>query len=201
MRAHRIDSIRRGRVLVAGAFIAALTACSSALQLDVARSETTAPPRDTILAAEQPESTTVEVRAFPYSPTVSVVGWSVEDAGYGLQASLRRDGSIVRDHRFFVSTYYTPWVRTIRLAAMSPIGLEMLGISRDSYACYFGKCSPPQSLGVRIPDEMLRANRDSAAVTFYGRDGRVMVLPIRRELIDAYLAKVDSVSSALRKRG
>jgi len=89
---------------------------------------------------------------------------------------------------------------TFHLATVPPRVLKMTGTSRDIYACYFGSCSPFETLGVRIPDELLRANRDSVAVRFYGRGGRELIVTVRRDLIDAYLSSVDSVSAALRRR-
>jgi hypothetical protein len=76
----------------------------------------------------------------------------------------------------------------------------MMGVSRDGFACYFGKCSPFEVLEVRIPDDFLRSARDSVAVTLSGWGGRQLTLPIRRDLIDAYLTAVDSVSAQLRRR-
>jgi hypothetical protein len=52
---------------------------------------------------------------------------------------------------------------------------------------------------VRIPDVLLRANRDSLDVTFLGYGNRKHVLTLRRDLIDAYLSAVDSVSNELRR--
>jgi hypothetical protein len=99
-----------------------------------------------------------------------------------------------------VGTYYEPWVRSLYFAAAPPRQFQMTGVSRDAYACYFGKCSPFETIGVRIPDEFLREIRDSVAVTLYGRGGRELTITVRRDLIDAYLAAVDSVSAELRKR-
>jgi hypothetical protein len=118
-----------------------------------------------------------------------------------LRTSIRRDGSIVRDHNLYVGTYYEPWVRRLYLAAAPPRQFRMLGVSRDAFACRFGKCSPFETIGVRIPDAYLRANRDSLPITLRGWDGRDLTITVRRGLIDAYLAAVDSVSAALRRGG
>lgn len=75
----------------------------------------------------------------------------------------------------------------------------MLDVSRDPFACYWGKCSPFETMSVRIPDELLRSNRDSLDVTFLGHDNRKLVLTLRRDLIDAYLLAVDSVSAEMRR--
>jgi hypothetical protein len=47
---------------------------------------------------------------------------------------------------------------------------------------------------------MLRANRDSVAIRLYTRGGMETIVTLRRDLIDPYLAKVDSVSAALHNR-
>ena len=145
------------------------------------------------------EPSTVELRYFSFSPTVSVVSWPAEESWYGLRTSVRRDGSLVRDHRLYVSTFFEPWMRSMYRAAIPPRGLEMIGVSRDAYACYFGRCSPFETLSVRVPDDVLRATRDSVTVTFYGSGNRQLLVTLRRDLIDPYLASVDSVSAALRK--
>lgn len=181
--------------------LAGVVACAPPIILGTASTATDAvAPLPTNTTGGAPEPPTIEVRYFPFSPTVSVVGWTATDAGYGLRAWLRRDGSLVRDHRLYVSTYYVPQMRSFHLAAVPPRALKMTGTSRDIYACYFGRCSPFETLGVRIPDELLRANRDSVAVRFYGRGGRELVVTVRRDLIDAYLSSVDSISAALRRR-
>ena len=156
-------------------------------------------PTLTDLSTEASEPPTIELRYFSFSPTVSVVGWAGDDAGYGLRTYVRRDGSLVRDHRLYVSTYYGPAMRSYYLAHVRPRGLEMLGVSRDPLACYWGRCSPFETMSVRIPDELLRSNRDSLDVTFLGHGNRKLVLTLRRDLIDAYLTAVDSVSAEMRR--
>jgi hypothetical protein len=183
-------------VLMLAASFAGFIGCAPPIVLDTA--SITPPSTVTIGAADEPP--TVELRYFPFSPTVSVVAWPAQDAGYGLRTSVRRDGSLVRGHRLYVGTYDEPWVRRLRVAVAPPKQFQMLGVSRDVYACYFGKCSPFKTLEVLIPDEFLRATRDSVAVTLYGWDGRELTITARRDLIDAYLAAVDSVSAALRRR-
>ena len=184
------------RRLVSAAFLVGFAGCAPPIVLDTA--SITPAPVDTAVAPE--EAPTVELRYFSFSPTVSVVAWSGENSDYGLRSWVRRDGSLVRDHRLYVATLYEPWVRGLRLATAAPKQFRMLGVSRDTYACYWGKCSPFETIGVRIPDEVLRASRDSVAVTLYGWSGRELTITVRRDLIDAYLAAVDSVSAALRKR-
>lgn len=186
-------SVAAGSVgLLLAASLAALEGCAPPIVLEHATPVTAA----TTVETEPP---IIELRYFSFSPTVSVVGWSGENDWYGLRTTVRRDGSLVRDHRLYVNTYHKPWMRTFYLAAVPPRGLEMMGVSRDPYACYFGRCSPFETLAVRIPDELLRANRDSVTVTFYGSSNRQMTITVRRDLIEPYLASVDSVSSALRR--
>jgi hypothetical protein len=183
--------ISRTRLVVA-ASVAVLTACAPPIVLDPVAPT----PGERV---DDTESPTIELRYFSFSPTVSVVSWPAEENWYGLRASVRRDGSLVRDHRLYVSTYFEPWMRTMYRAAIPPRGLQMLGVSRDSHACYFGRCSPFETLSVRVPDEVLRTTRDSVTVTFYGSGNRQLMVTLRRGLIDPYLASVDSVSAALRR--
>jgi hypothetical protein len=154
----------------------------------------------------------VQIRQYPHSPTVAIVAWAPDDNGFGLSAWLRRDGSLVHDHQLYVSTYYNGGVALTNVALLRarwnvaetivPANQVLLstGISRDPYHCYWGaECSPYEVRGLRVRDEMLRANRDSIAVRIYGRGGTEMVITLHRELIDAYLSTVDSVSAELRK--
>jgi hypothetical protein len=190
------------RVTMLAASAAGMTGCAPPILLSASiASHAVAPvPGDTI--GEAQDSTTIELRYFRFSPTVSVVGWMDEDTGYGLRGVVRRDGSLVRDHRLYVITYYAPDVRAFPHATVPSGPLKMTGISRDTYHCYFGdKCSPYETFGVRIPDRILRANRDSVAVTFYENEGRKLIVTVRRDLIDAYLKAVDSVSAELRRHG
>lgn len=55
------------------------------------------------------------------------------------------------------------------------------------------------SIRVRVPDEMLRANRDSIAVRFFDNN-RDLILTLRRNLGDGYLRAVDSLSAAMSHR-
>ena len=181
------------RALVVAASVAALPACAPAIVLDPP-----VPSPGPQLEDAQPP--TIELRYFSFSPTVSVVSWPAEENWYGLRASVRRNGSIVRDHRLYVSTYFEPWMRTMYRAAIAPRELKVLGVSRDSYACHFGRCSPFETFSVRVPDDLLRATRDSVTVTLYGTGNRQLMVTLRRDLIDPYLASVDSVSAALRRR-
>jgi hypothetical protein len=156
---------------------------------------------DAAAADDTTERPMVEVRYFAHEPTVGVYGWLSSDNGYGLSARLRRDGSIVRDHRLFVSTYYTPGTRSYPSAALGSHVLLRTSITRDLYHCWgTEECSPLETFGVRIPDSLVRSHGDSITVKFYGRNLEDLVITLPATLIDAYIAKVDSTSAALRKK-
>jgi hypothetical protein len=161
--------------------------------------------------SDEPGPPIVQVREYSNSPTIVVVAWEPDDNGFGLRTELRRDGSLVSDHQLYVSTYYNGRVELTNspllqrgkrnvAEAVVPAHQVLLstGVSRDLYHCYWGPCSPYESLGIRVRDEMLRSNRDSIAVRLYGRGDAEMVLTVSRNLIDAYLSTVDSLSAALR---
>jgi hypothetical protein len=162
------------------------------------------------------ESTVVQVREYTRSPAISVVAWAPDDSGYGLQAMVRRDGTLVRDHRFYVSTVYlgTGFFRNtaasfghgaldrrgfVEMIAPQELLLEREGIARDVHYCFgWPRCSPRETGGARVPDSVLRASRDSVSVRFYDRYATEMVFTLRRDVIDPYLRAVDSVAAALR---
>jgi hypothetical protein len=148
-----------------------------------------------------PEPATIEVRYYAHSPTVTIVGWDPTETAYGLRAWLRRDGSLIRDHRLYVSTYYTPARPAFTRAVTPSRPLELTGVSRDMFACVGGRpCSPPETFGALIPDALLRLNRDSIAVRFYNGAGRELVVVLHRDLIDAYLGRLDSVVAVMRTK-
>ena len=162
--------------------------------------------------SDEPAPPIVQVRELPNSPTIAVVAWEPDDNAFGLRTELRRDGSLVSDHQLYISTYYDGTIALTRsrllkranwnvAEAVVPTHQVLLstGVSRDQYHCYWGACSPYELRGIRIRDEMLRSNRDSIAVRLYGRGDRELVVTVRRDLIDAYLSKVDSVAAALRR--
>ena len=154
------------------------------------------------------DTPTVVVRYYSFSPTVAVVAWDADEGAYGLRATVRRDGSLVRDHQFFVSTYYFVDLRSFARANWHAFtrGMELArpliftGFSRDVHHCEGDShCSAYETLSARIPDEFLRASRDSVVVKIRSRGGREEIITLHREMIDAYLEKVASVSAALRK--
>jgi hypothetical protein len=180
------------------ALTAGLAACAQPLRLETVHERQVAlvTVDDTVTVTD---TATVQVRFYKSAPTVSVVGWTNGDAGFGLRSSVRRDGSLVHDHRFYVSSYYDPAIRSYHIVSVPPVQLERLGTSRDVFACYYGKCSPFVTLGWRLTDEMLRGARDSLVVQFHGRQGREMSIAVPGTLIAAYLTAVDSVTASLRK--
>jgi hypothetical protein len=168
--------------------------------------------------APQDEQVIVQVRGYYRSSTVDIVAWAPDEPDYGLRASVRRDGELAMDHRFYVSSYYLGvgfFYRTgstlrlgeafarrrfVEMIAPHEQFLELTGISRDIHNCFgWPTCSPFQTRGARIPDSLLRQSRDSLAVRFYDSNGAELILTLRREVIDPYLAAVDSVTAALRK--
>lgn len=170
------------------------------------------------MRTEPAETTVVQVREYDRSPTVKVVAWAPDDNGYGLQAMVRRDGTLVRDHRFYVSTLYLGagffrntsatfghgainGRRFVEMIAPQELLLEREGLSRDVHYCLgWPRCSPRETGGARVPDSVLRASRDSVSLRFYDRYATEMVLTLRRDVIDPYLRTVDSVAAALRAK-
>jgi hypothetical protein len=168
------------------------------------------------LRSEPDDTTIVQVREYNRSPTVNVVAWAPDDNGYGLQAMVRRDGTLLRDHRFYVSTAYLgagffrntaatfghaglDGRRFIEMIAPQELLLEREGIVRDVHYCFgWPRCSPRETGGARVPDSVLRASRDSVSLKFYDRYATEMIVTLRRDVIDPYLRAVDSVSAALR---
>lgn len=203
---------------LAAALLVALFGCATPLRLQI-------PTESHVGAASSPgtaaelgtDSVTIQVRYFSYSPTVSVLAWRAEDPGYGLRAQIRSDGSLVRDHVLYVSASYQAVMPQSPRAMIPSRPLEASSGFRDDYACHFGECSPFVTLGARIPDDVLRAARESIPVRFYEDAGarrahpllaapdvqgglREITITVDPALITAYLAMVDSVSAELRKR-
>ncbi len=148
----------------------------------------------------------VQVRSYWRSSVVSVVAWDADDAAFGLRGSVSRTGRLVGERRFgdhvlYISPFYARDMGGFAHAAIMP-GQLLLGTGRqsDPYSCFYGKhCSPMVIVGVRVPDSLLRANRDSLVVTFFPRVLNPWTITLRRELIAAYLTKVDSVVAEMRK--
>jgi len=163
------------------------------------------------------DAAVVQARAYSRSPPVDVLAWGPDDNGYGLQTMVRRDGTLLRDHRFYVSAVYLgagffrnsgatfgPGAafdarRFIEMIAPQELLLEREGIARDVHYCFgWPRCSPRETAGARVPDSVLRASRDSVSLRFYDRHATEMIVTLRRDVIDPYLRTVDSVAAALR---
>jgi hypothetical protein len=151
----------------------------------------------------------VQVRDYWQSAVVTVVAWDADDAAFGLRTSVTRTGKLVGgnragDHRLYMTPYLVRDMGGFAHAAVDPKKGELLntGWQRDDYACFYGKtCSPMTTVGIRIPDSLLRENREGLEVMFYPRVQDPWSLYLRRELISAYLIKVDSVVKAMRRAG
>jgi len=147
----------------------------------------------------------VQVRSFRRSADVTVVAWEADDAEFGLRTSVSRAGELVGgrrigDHSLYMDPLYARDMGGFKYAA-DTLGHLLLGIGarRDVYACYYGKdCSPMTTVGVRVPDSLLRANRDSLVLTFYPQVLEPWTITLHRELIAAYLKTVDSVVAEMR---
>jgi hypothetical protein len=198
-----MNSTRSAALLAAAAMAATVGACAPSLQPAPASPPSpTSPPAVSVPAAEpeaEPEPPRVQVRHFSFSPEVAVLAWGAADAAYGLRASLDRSGALVRDHRLYVSAYYEPALAAFPRAKLASRPLMVNGIRSDPWACHFGDCSPPRAFEARIPDDLLRSHRDSAVIRFHADDGRELILRVAPEVVDAYLAAVDSVSARLRR--
>lgn len=151
----------------------------------------------------------VQVRDYWRSASVSIVAWDADDPAFGLRTSVTRTGKLVGgvragDHRLYMTPYLVRDMGGFAHAAVDPKRGELLstGAQRDDYACFYGReCSPMVTLGIRVPDSLLRENRDGLEVTFFPRVQDPWTLYLRPELISAYLIKVDSVVKAMRRTG
>jgi hypothetical protein len=153
-----------------------------------------------VAGADSTFTSTIEVRGYPGSPTVAIVGWSDDDAGAGLRTWVRRDGTPSPEHRLFVSTYYALAGTIFVRAAVESGPLQMLPVQHDEQSCSgAGACSPYTTFGARVTDALLREHREGLNVTFYARDGRLLDITVGPDLVAAYLAVVDSVRTSLVK--
>jgi len=147
----------------------------------------------------------VQVRAFSRSSVVSVVGWDANNADIGLRTSVSRSGGgligpRLGDHTLYMHPLYAQEMGGFKYASVTM--REILSGTReepDVFSCFYGKdCSPMTTVGVRVPDSILRANQDSLVVTFFPAAVEPWTITLHRELISAYLKTVDSVVAELR---
>lgn len=166
---------------------------------------TVGPLRDSRDAAAVTQPPIVQVRDRSAS-TAQVFGWTADEPFYGLHARVgqngRLEGNRLGDHRLYLSTTYVGDMGGF-VHAVAPQGtlLPRGGVWTDVHACQAGyPCSPRTTIGVSVPDALLREKGDSLVVTFHPSVGRNWTITLRRDLIDAYLAAVDSVISVRREK-
>jgi hypothetical protein len=146
--------------------------------------------------------TPIEVRHYAHSPTVAILAWETPQALYGLEALVRRDGSLIRDrHRLFVSAYYTAAPPLFTKAVTGAQVLRLTRIAEDPYWCIGGTpCLPPETFGALIPDSFLRSHPDSIPVMFYGDAGRTLPITLHGDLIRAYVSTIDSIVTVMHQK-
>jgi hypothetical protein len=147
----------------------------------------------------------IQVRDIEKAPTIAIVGWDAAQAEFGLRTRLRRDGSHLGDgragdHRLYLSSSLVEAKGGIAHATAHTGKLLRYssGAVRDIDACRFGSCSPNQTVGLAVADELLRENRDSLVVTLRPKTGRNWTIRLDKSLIDAYLGAIDSVGASLK---
>ena len=181
--------------------VAAVAGCS--LQLMRGRASADYDSATDIAGAPPP---IVQVRDFWRSSVVSIVAWDASDAAFGLRTSVSRKGVLVGgrqfgDHRLYMTPYYAQDMGGFKYASVTPGKLLLsAGSQRDSYSCFYGNdCSPRMTVGIAVPDSLLRAHRDSLVVTFFPARLEPWKIALRPELVAAYLQKVDSVVAEMKK--
>lgn len=184
------------------ATLAALAACVS-----FGRRPATAAAQ-AALVADSLAPPIVQLRAFRGAARTAVVAWTPWDNQFGLRTDVNEDGSLVGalrsgEHRLFVSAQLVQNNGDSREAMLGPQKrtLAFLGFKGDDQACRFGDaCSPLWLAEFNVPDQILRAQRDSFVVTFRSTVTHDWSITLRPELIDRYLATVDSVAAARRTK-
>ncbi|MEO5590441.1 MAG: hypothetical protein ABIS03_12700 [Gemmatimonadaceae bacterium] len=158
-------------------------------------------------AATDAKAPIVRVYNQPGLATVAVVAWLPDDPDVGLYGVLRRDGSLYRDSHYLSLGYTRSPLLDVTntgqkqyFETIVPVGklLENANAPTGYRLCDDGPpCFEASRYSARLPDDLLRTNRDSVAVRFF-RPGSEVIATIRRDVIDAYLASADSVSRALK---
>ncbi len=139
----------------------------------------------------------IQVRDFPSSNVVYVVAWNAGEPAFGISTDVRRTGAPNRYHRLWVSLDW-PGGRDATQAQGLDRPLPVTTVT-ETQNCFNGKCTPNSTFGARIPDGPLRASKDPLVVKFITGSGSEINFTARRALVDAYLATVDSVVTALKK--
>lgn len=150
-------------------------------------------------AAPSQGGTIIQVRDFPSSPIVEVLAWNASAPAFGLRTWVRRAGAPDRYHRFWVNTDFVgPSGRDVTQAQ----GLNRplpVSYATDTQNCLEGTCTPGSTLGARFLDGLLRGSKEDVAVKFITSGGTDFTVTLRRNLVDSYLAAVDSVIASLKK--
>src|SRR5688500_14257414 len=184
--------------LILGLAMAAACATPTRIPPDAPDGASASAPADALLPGDTIDTAVVRIREYPRSTAVTVVAWGTGDPRYGLRAMLRRDGTLIRDHRFYISTGWAPVTGTagilvaprdyIQTVAPSGHALRYTGIIRDPQPCQGGEgCSPYEAFSARVTDELLRASRDSLSVRLAAVGGTERTVTIPGDVIDAYL--------------
>ncbi len=140
----------------------------------------------------------IQVRDFPGASIVEVVAWSASEPTFGVRTWVRRSGAADRYHRLWVNSDFGPGGRDVAQAQGLKRPLPVTNAT-DAQNCLAGKCSPNSTFGARLPDGPFRDSKEDVAVKFITSGGSDFTFTLRRGLIDAYLATVDSVVASLRK--
>lgn len=146
----------------------------------------------------------VQVRDLPNAPFITIVAWAPGQGDYGLRTRIGRNGEHLGharkgEHRLYVDSKFAENQGGFAHASVNGKVLRAHGAERDMDACKFGECSPQSTVGVGVSDEILRENKDKFVVRFRPRGERPWEVTVRADLIEAYLAAVDSVSASLKK--
>lgn len=141
----------------------------------------------------------IQVRDFPSSSLVEVVAWNTSEPAFGLRTWVRRSGAPDRYHRLWVNSDFGPGGRDVAQAQGLKRPLPVTNAT-DAQNCLDGKCSPNSTFGARLPDGPFRESKEDVAVKFITGGGSDFTFTLRRGLIDAYLATVDSVVASLKKK-
>jgi len=144
------------------------------------------------------EAPTVRIRDF--SAETIVAGWAGQPL-FGLRTAVPRGSSPVRYHQFWLSASYIVGSAQISKAAAGSRQFPMGGPTADNNNCFAdGTCTPNRYYSASVRDDFLRKQKENLAVMFYLDNGTDFTLTVKKDLIDAYLAIVDSVSTANRAK-
>ena len=183
------------------------TVASAACSVPFAGGGSSAESSTTSVAAADsiPPRPVVQAREYAQSAVINVLGWDANDAAIGLSTAVTRSGELSGgrqrgDHRLYMTPLVVEEMGGFKYASIDfRHQLLPTPTERDAYACFYGRdCSPTVTLGVRVPDSLLRANKDSLVVTFFPTVLRPWKVLVPREVVNAYLKKVDSVVAAVR---